>query len=135
MRFQHTSLMGPYALEVLEVTDTTIKFNGYFRYDDELVTKERPVHRFFSPSRGVTHFIAITGIKRGLDTSQFSEDEEYGRICLTPTEIIEVDYHIVETITDKERYMDLCVQVHEEEEKYRELNYNIRRERFENSLK
>ncbi len=115
MAFQHMSHAGPYALEILEVTDTTIKFNGYFRYEDELVTKERPVHRFFSRSRGTTHFIAITAIRRGQDTSQFGEDEEYGRICLTPTEIIEVDYHILETITDKERYMDLWMQMREEE--------------------
>ncbi len=116
MSFQHMSHTGPYALEMLDVTNTTIKFNGYFRYEDEIVTKERPVHRFFSRSRGVTHFIAITAIRRGQDTSEYwTDEEEGGRICLTPTEIIEVDYHILETITDKERYMDLWMQMREEE--------------------
>lgn len=132
MEFLHYSLKGPYAQEILEVTDTTITFNGYFRFENELVTKDRPIHRFFYKNKDLC-WIAITGVKRGEDTSKSWYDEDVGgHICLTPTEIIEVEYNLLEINPNKERYRDLFVQMKEEDKQYSELNrelYEKRRKR------
>jgi hypothetical protein len=125
------SLKGPSSGEdVLKYTDTTVVIDGYFRYETELVTKERPVHRFFWRD-GEHLFVAITGIRRGKDTSEYwTDEEEGGRICLTPTEIIEMDYEVVETNPTRERYYELHKLMKEEEERYEEIDEELYRQRM-----
>ncbi len=137
MEIEFFSLKGPYTTNILKYTDTTIVFDGYFRYEDELITKERPVHRFLrrrcNNNDDEILYIAIVGVRRGKDTSEYWSDEEAGgRICLTPTEIIELDYEVVETVETKGRYTELHRHMKEEETHYEELNdelYRLRRQR------
>lgn len=132
MEIDFFSLKGPYTTNILKYTDTIIVFDGYFCYEDELVTKKRPVHRMFRHNDDML-YVAIVGIRRGKDTSEYWTDEEEGRrICLTPTKIIELEYEVIETITSSKRYEELYVQMKEEEKEYEELNeelYRIRRRR------
>jgi hypothetical protein len=122
MEIEFFSLKGPYTTEILNYTDKTITFNGYFRYEDELVTKETPIHRFFHLGRDIL-YVAIVGVKRGENTSEYWSDEEAGgRICLTPTEIITLEYEVLEKNPTRERYRELYKCMKEEEEKYSELN-------------
>lgn len=130
MQFDFFSLKGPSVKEMLKWTDRTVVFNGYFRYETELVTKDRPVHRFMHRGDDLL-YVAIIGIRRGEDTSEYwTDEEEGGRICLTPTEIIEVEYEVVESNPSKERYYELYKLMRDEEEEYRDLDEECYRERM-----
>ncbi len=137
MQIEFFSLKGPYCGgEVLKYTDTTVVFDGYFRYETEFVSKERPIHRFFWRDNDML-YVAITAVRRGKDTSEYwTDEEEGGKICLTPTEIIELEYEVLETNPINKRYNELLGLMKEEEEQYKDLNEDfyfarMRREREE----
>jgi hypothetical protein len=131
MEIPFFSLKGPSVKEIINYTDKTITFNGYFRYEDELFTKERHVHRFVYLNNDIL-YVAIVGVKRGNDTSEYwtDDEEEEMRICLTPTEIITLEYEILEKNPTRERYHELYKYMNEEETNYMDLNEELYKARM-----
>jgi|LauGreDrversion4_2_1035121.scaffolds.fasta_scaffold501201_2 hypothetical protein len=129
--FDYVFPTGPSISNVLHYTPTNLVFNGYFRVESELPTSDRPIHRILYIENGFA-LIAITALKRGEDTSEYWTDEEEGQICLTPTEIIELTYHVLEFPLSSKRYNEVLEQIMEEEKDVRKRNedaYNARREK------
>ena len=119
--FEHIFPTGPSVKRFVKVTETTLIFDGYFRVESTLPTPDHPIRRILHTDNGA-NLIAITDMKRGDDTSEYWTDEEEGQICLTPTEIIELTYHVVESSFSSERYYELMFEIMEEEKHVRERN-------------
>ncbi len=124
-------LIGPYFGNTLQVTEKCIVFDGYFRYESELLQEDRPVHRLMD-FQGHTYLLAFIGKRTGKNTSVYWDDEEEGgKICLSPTEIIELDYRVVEKDPPKERWEQIMRMIHEEDKHLREVNLEIHGQRVE----
>jgi hypothetical protein len=115
-------LKGPYVTKMISVTPTQIVFDGYFRYESELFTKEKPIRRFVKFQEHY-YVLGFTAKRTGEDTSAYFEDEDAGgAICLTPTEIIELDYVVLEKDPSKERHREIIDEIRRENEELREAN-------------
>lgn len=112
-------LRGPYFCDLLAVTPTHITFDGYFRYDAELFSEERPIHRFME-FQGHTYLLAFTHKRRLEDTSTIDIEEEGGGICLSPTEVMEVRYRVVEKDPPNERWSEIIAAISAEDDELRE---------------
>lgn len=125
---------GPSIKTMLVHTETTLTFDGYFRVETELPTSDRPIRRILN-YRGESYLIAITGMKRGPNTSVYFEDPfEGGNICLTPTEIIEIEYHVLEAKIPSSRYYDVLFAICEEEKALRETNETLHFARMDEEI-
>jgi hypothetical protein len=118
---EHT---GPTFKRIIDVTERTIVFDGSFRID-AAVFQRHAVHRLFH-FQGHDYYVEILGKKTGETTSNYWYDEgEQGYICLSPTEIIELEYRVLEKDMSKERMYDLIQLIHEEETIIRNIHYDI----------
>jgi hypothetical protein len=82
---------------VLDLSDTSMTFNGSFysaqygRMFPEWILYRTDTHQHFH--------IALTSYKEHEDTSEFwSDEEEGGRICLSPTHVITVTWRVIATL-------------------------------------
>jgi hypothetical protein len=115
-------LNGPSFKELLKVTEETIVFDGYFRYEPEMFRVDRPIYRLLYFHNHV-YYIAFTEKRVGKDTSCYWDDEEAcGKICLTPTELIELRYHVVEKDPSQDRMSELIDQIKKQEDLLRDEN-------------
>lgn len=102
---------GPFFGRTISVTDTTIVFDGYFHYDSELFSEDKPICRFIK-FQGHTYVLGFTAKRTGEDTSSYFKDEDTGfDICLTPTEILELDYQVLEKDPQKERWPEIIATI------------------------
>ena len=86
---------GLHIKRLITLTPTKLVFDGYFRIEPELLPVERVICLI---GRKREYHIRIKGLARGTNTSSYWYDEDVGEhICLTPTEIIELDIEIVAT--------------------------------------
>jgi hypothetical protein len=125
-------LKGPHFKELLKVTEETISFDGYFRYEPEMFRVDRPIYRLLYFHEHL-YYVAFTEKRVGKDTSCYWEDEEAGgSICLTPTELIELRYHVVEKDPSHERMRELIDHIEQQDTLLRDENgelYNQRQKR------
>jgi hypothetical protein len=127
-------LSGPYFGRTLKITQDIIAFDGYFRYESALFREDRPVHRFYE-FQGHTYLLAFVRKRTGKNTSSYFYDEEMGgKICLSPTEIIEMTYRVVEKDPPKERWDDIRIMIREEAKRLKEVNYDLHCERMKREL-
>ncbi len=124
--FEYVFPTGPSIKKTIHYTDTTIVFDGYFRIESELPTKF-PIRRiFYRYDTNTYNLIQITGIKRGKDTSHYFYDEsEQGMICLTPTEIIELSYIVLEANVPSQKAHELNAEIWIEERALRDSNEEL----------
>ena len=116
-------LKGPYFRRIISVTPTQIAFDGYFRYEPEVFTKEKPVRRFMD-FQGHAYVLGFTAKRTGEDTSSYFDDEDAGgAICLSPTEIIELDYVVLEKDPPQERWPEIITAIRKENEEWEEASY------------
>jgi hypothetical protein len=128
--FEYIFPTGPSVKRIVKCTESSVVFDGYFRIESDVPTSNQPIHRILHREEGPV-LIAITAMKRGEDTSEYWTDEEEGQICLTPTEIIELTYHVLESLSS-ERYCEVMGQIMQEEKDLRirnEAAYNARMEK------
>ena len=123
------SLKGPYLRRLIALTPTKLVFDGYFRIEPELL----PIDRIICiMARKREYHIRIKGVRRGTDTSSYWYDEDVGEnICLTPTEIIEMDIEILSGQLDGptfNRTVD-AITAREESVEFEERNWAARKVR------
>jgi len=102
-------IRNPYIMDLLEFTNSSITFNGYFYLDASVFPIERLLITYdYSDASGsfnveISH-IEITEKLSGKDTSSTFYDEEVGgHICFFPTEITTLNYRILqENLTNTE---------------------------------
>jgi hypothetical protein len=133
--FEYVFPTGPSIKKPIHYTDSTIVFDGYFRVEDDLPTKF-PIRRiFYRYDTHAYHLIQITGIKRGENTSHYFYDEsEQGMICLTPTEIIELTYVVLESDLTSEKAHELNADIWLEEKALRAANEELYNERMDRQI-
>ena len=86
---------GLHIKRLITLTPTKLVFDGYFRIEPELLPVERVICLI---GRKREYHIRIKGLARGTNTSSYWYDQDVGEhICLTPTEIIELDIEIIAT--------------------------------------
>ncbi len=131
--FEYVFPTGPSIKSPMTSTETSCVFDGYFRIESELPTKF-PIRRIFY--RGdVASLVQITEIKRGKDTSHcFYDESAEGMICLTPTEIIELQFVVLEANLSSERAHALHVDIWIEEKALRAANETCYEEGAERRL-
>ena len=115
---------GPGIKEWIAQTPTTYVFDGYFRIEPELPT-HFPLRRLMYNDTDAA-LIQITGIQRGNNTSTyFYDSEEKGMICLTPTELIELTYVVLESGLTEEQYREYQVELSLDEDNLRAANEEL----------
>lgn len=81
------------------------------------------------------YLIQITDIKRGKNTSHYFYDEgEQGMICLTPTEIIELTYVVLEADLSSEKAHELNVEIWVEEKALQAANEELYEQRMDREV-
>ncbi len=119
--FEYVFPTGPSIKKRLASTETSCVFDGYFRIESELPTKF-PIRRIFYKG-DVASLVQITDIRRGENTSHYFYDEgAEGMICLTPTEIIELQLVVLEANLSSERAHALHADIWVEEKELRAAN-------------
>ncbi len=133
--FEYVFPTGPSVKKPIQYTDSTIIFDGYFRVENELPTKF-PIRRiFYRYDNNMHYLIQITDIKRGENTSHYFYDEgEQGMICLTPTEIIELTYVVLESDLTSEKAHELNAEIWLEEKSLRDANEALYNERMDRQI-
>jgi hypothetical protein len=91
----------PYIQEVKNLTEHSITFNGHF-YDAK---NERmyPEYILWHRKNKKSFHIEITEYIAGEDTSEYwTDEEEGGKICCFPTEIITLRWRVIAELRDNE---------------------------------
>jgi hypothetical protein len=120
---------GLHIKRLITLTPTKFVFDGYFRIEPELLPIERVICLM---GRKREYHIRIKGLTRGANTSSYWYDEDVGEnICLTPTEIIELDIEILATQLPGPAFSDVvdAITAHEKSEEFKKRNEEARRER------
>jgi hypothetical protein len=118
------SLKGPYINRLIALTGSKLVFDGYFRIEDEMLPVDRILCLY---GRQREWHIRITGCKRGKDTSHHWYDEDVGeRICLSPTEIIELTFEVVAKSLPGRSFNDLMEAIEAREESKEFVTQNTR---------
>lgn len=97
----HPGLRGPYSPKVLEFTESSITFDGYFYEPQDRLPIERilsisvPEDDEYTFKRIAVYHVEITEKIEGEDTSEVSPDDEYGAICFFPTNHITLKFRIL----------------------------------------
>jgi hypothetical protein len=117
---------NPYVHTLMKHENNTILFDGYFRLEDATM----PVRRILFIHRE-PFLVELTEKKTIKDTSQYGEyDEELGgRICLTPTDLIELKYRLIQHIKTKEEFDLIEKEIIAEEDGVYERNERLIKER------
>jgi hypothetical protein len=102
------SARGPYSPKVLEFTESSITFDGYFYEPQERLPQERilsisvPDEDEDNLKRIAVYHVEIIEKIEGEDTSEVSADDEYGAICFFPTHHITLRFRVLNKNFDKE---------------------------------
>ena len=129
------SLKGPYINRLIALTESKIVFDGYFRIEDEMLPVDRILWLI---ERKREWHIRITSCKRGKNTSHYWYDEDVGeRICLTPTEIIELTFEVVATRLSGPAFNALveAIEAREESKEFEDRNWEARKAREDAEFK
>ena len=115
------STRGPYTPEVLEFTESSITFDGYF-YESAL--PQQRILKLLVPDyvrgstthmkRLATYHIEIYEKIEGKDTSTYTErndeDDEFGGICFFPTNHITLRFRVLNKDFDKEEEILVAIK-------------------------
>jgi hypothetical protein len=114
---------NPYVHKLIKHEQNTILFDGYFRLEDATM----PVRRILYIHKEL-FLVEILEKKTIKDTSEYGEyDEELGgRICLTPTDLIELRYKLIQHIKTNEELELLQKEIIAEEDRVCERNQLLR---------
>jgi hypothetical protein len=117
---------NPHIKELILFDKHTIVFDGYFRLEEGVF----PVHRIVYIN-GKWFLVKLLSKKVVEDTSKYGEyDEELGgRICLTPTELLELEIKLLGHITSVEELKKLEAKIIEKEDSIRKLNQELKEKR------
>ena len=110
-------------------------FDGYFRIENEMLPVDRILILW---KRKREYHIRITDCKRGKNTSHYWYDEDVGeRICLTPTEIIELTFEVVATKLPGPAFNTLleAIEAREESKEFEDKNWDARKTREDAEFK
>lgn len=123
---------NPHIRELKSLEKNKIIFDGYFRLEEGVF----PVHRIMCIHD--KYFLVKLLSKKVLeDTSKYGEyDEEVGgRICFTPTELLELEIKLLKEIDSSEEYSKMEATIIEKEEGIRKLNLELREKREKEEYK
>jgi hypothetical protein len=123
---------NPHIKELILFDKHKIVFDGYFRLEEGVF----PVHRVVYIN-GKWFLVKLLSKKVVEDTSKYGEyDEELGgRICLTPTELIELEIKVLGHITSDEEYKKLEAKIIEKEDSILKLNQELKEKREQEEYK
>ncbi len=128
VRTYYGRVRTPHIRNLFKFTQSTIVFDGYFYLEPELFSEETPVKRIIGVYDQY-YYIAITKRESLENTSKYFDDEEHGRICLFPTEIIRLTYRLLERIPSHERVNQLKAEMEAVEDALIKANDAVRREK------
>lgn len=99
-----------YIGKILEFSDTYLKFDGHFRIPQKFL----PIRHILElDDRNL--LVRITKTEEFENTSTyFYDEEEQGKICLSPSAIIRLDYEIIRELKTKEEYYDTLFELKKE---------------------
>jgi hypothetical protein len=92
----HGTVPSCHKLLELDMEKKTMKFDGYYTIEDH----DLPVKLFmFLAKDPVVYIINIIAVRRTrVHEDKFVDDDEFGRICLFPTWIIELDFEVMSVL-------------------------------------
>lgn len=119
---------NPHIKDLILFDKHKIVFDGYFRLEEGVFPVNRIVY-----INGKWFIIKILSKKVVKDTSKYGEyDEELGgRVCLTPTEVLELEIKLLGHITSEEELKKLEAKIIEKEDSILKLNQELKEKREE----